>query len=401
MRVYRLFLPILILGNLTANGQDTLKVLFIGNSFTSANQLPALFNKLCLDNQKAVKVYQHVPGGISVADTAQGTSAHWRNSTLFSLIRTKKPDVAIIQDNQGRFVLDSGLFPGASPVIAGHLKLADSVSFYNSCSKVILFAGWGTQNGLPPYGNTGIEMIDRILKNYLHLNKQMFETIAPIGEAYKLSITTNPTLNLWASDQTHPSINGSFLSALVIVKTLFDTPIDSIAPPNGINLSNAQELKHMADSVFSIGLIKEKYNIIYAPKQIPQFSNAPLNTYWYANHWLTDSGQYFAPDTNKMCYSVLSVNGFKFKSCVSYGTVTQLTQTNFVKPTLFSVVGNQSIRVNHKIDLLNIYTLTGQLLIQLKNQPIGNIIEMPNPEVTKVIIAITNSGIKQSMIFGF
>jgi len=83
----------------------------------------------------------HAPGGISVGDTAQGTRAHINNPVLFALIRSQKWDFVVIQDNQRRFVQDSGVFSAKSKVVQGHLTIMDSVKANNDCAKIILFGG--------------------------------------------------------------------------------------------------------------------------------------------------------------------------------------------------------------------------------------------------------------------
>ena len=166
----------------------------------------------------------HAPGGISVGDVAQGTQAHMNNPALFSLIRSRKWDFAVIQDNQGRFVRDSAVFPSTSLVIQGHLNIMDSVKANNSCAKIILFGGWAWKNGMPPFGNTGTESIQRILVNYRVLNDTMKETIAPIGLAWIKAYNYLPAVNLWDTDDAHPSYAGSFLTASVLFSTIFNLP---------------------------------------------------------------------------------------------------------------------------------------------------------------------------------
>ncbi len=203
-----------------SKAQDTTKVLFIGNSFTYYNNMPQLFQDYATAANKPVYFAMHAPGGISVGDISQGTSAHMNNPVVYSLINSMKWDYVVIQDNQGRFILDSAQFPSSSLVIKGHLMLMDSIKANNSCAKVLWFGGWAMKNGYPPYGNTGPESIKRILCNYRVLNDTAKEIVSPIGEAWIKAITNIPATNLWDSDDTHPSLAGSYLTAAVVFHTI-------------------------------------------------------------------------------------------------------------------------------------------------------------------------------------
>jgi hypothetical protein len=49
---------------------------------------------------------------------------------------------------------------------------------------MIWFAGFGLKYGFPPYGNTGVALIDSIYYNYQYLNDTALPIIAPIGTAF-------------------------------------------------------------------------------------------------------------------------------------------------------------------------------------------------------------------------
>ncbi len=225
----KLFISIFLLCILRVGiANDTTKVLFIGNSFTSYNNLPSLFYQTAWSANKPVKVLSHMPGGVSVGDIAQGTSAHMNNPTVYQLIRAEDWDYLVLQDNQGRFCLSYGQFPPSSLVIEGHKKIRDSLLYYHPCAKVLWFTGFGPKDGYMPYGNSGIALIDSIYQNYEYMMDSLGQIIAPIGAAFKRVITNYPSINLWSADDTHPSLAGSMLSSHIIYSTIFkSTPLQS------------------------------------------------------------------------------------------------------------------------------------------------------------------------------
>lgn len=230
---------------ITLFAQDTTKVLFIGNSYTSQNDLPNLFKLLAQGAGKNVVVDSYMPGGVSVGDTAQGTMAHMNNPAVFAIINSNKWDYVLLQDNQGRFCLGYKHFPASSYVIAGHKKILDSVLFNNPCAHMLWYAGFGPKAGYPPYGNTGEALIDSIYHNYQYLHDTLGQVLAPIGPAFIRIINGYPNIDLWFSDVVHPSLYGSYLIACVVYTTIFkSSPIVSNYNP-GISASYDSLMKNI------------------------------------------------------------------------------------------------------------------------------------------------------------
>lgn len=56
-------------------------------------------------------------------------------------------------------------------------------------------------------------MQKRLKESYLKMTIDNNASCAPVGMAWIASIAMDTTLNLYASDHSHPSIYGSYLSA--------------------------------------------------------------------------------------------------------------------------------------------------------------------------------------------
>jgi len=219
--VKQVFIILSILAGISCRAQDTTKVLFIGNSFMSFNDLPTLFSQLAQGSGEQVVVASRIPGGASVGDTIQGTFAHMYNPDVYSLIKGDDWDYLFLQDRQSRFAMGRGIFPGDSKVIEGHIKIRDSLLFYHPCAHMAWFAGFGPKNGYPPYSTTGVGLIDSIYQNYKYLEDSIGQVIVPIGPAYLRIIADYPSIDLWGPDEEHPSLKGSLLIASVLYATVF------------------------------------------------------------------------------------------------------------------------------------------------------------------------------------
>src|SRR4051812_35914052 len=109
MRV-QLYVFLLLLFYNCAIGQDTTKILFVGNSFTYFNDMQLTVKSFADTAHIPVVIGMHAPGGITVGDISQGIMSHMKSRTLMNLLHSKKWDFMVLQDNQGRFVLDSAVF---------------------------------------------------------------------------------------------------------------------------------------------------------------------------------------------------------------------------------------------------------------------------------------------------
>lgn len=317
-----LFAFLFIICNVNSFAQDTTKVLFIGNSFTGANNLPNLFAQLSIDAGHNITVDSHTPGGISVGDIGQGTQAHMNNPLVYSLIKGNDWDYVVLQDNQGRFSHPYGQFPDPilqSKVIEGHLKIRDSLLFYHPCSHMIWFGGFGTKNGLAPDFTSGSAMIDSIYQNYKFLNDTAQEIIAPIGPAFLRIIFGHPSINLWGADNTHPSLDGSFLTACVIYSSIFkQSPLFSSYNP-GLSTSNDSLLKNIGyqttmDSLNFTGLktISPLLNQSNDTLSVTNFQNCR----WFYNNTPYNSNNCIAVMNQWGSYSAIltDANGCEFRT---------------------------------------------------------------------------------------
>lgn len=265
----------------------------------------------------------HAPGGVSVGDTVQGTMAHMNNPVLFAMIRSKKWDVVVIQDNQGRFVRDSAVFSGASKVVQGHLNIMDSVKKNNTCAKIVLFGGWAWKYGSPPFGNTGVECIQRILVNYRVLNDTMKEIIAPIGEAWIKASTHLPSVNLWDFDDAHSSYAGSYLTASVIFATIFDTVSVAQNYSGTLNVTDAAKLRAFGDSVVFGAAFHKKYNLGGIKTLNPvhtsgllSFAGTYANVYWYKDSvYVTNTPSLILSGSGTYNAIIEEIDGCIIKSC--------------------------------------------------------------------------------------
>lgn len=246
-----LLLSLLLCSNMIVRASDTTRVLFIGNSFTYGNMVPDIMKGIAEAGHLHMEYVMHAPGGATVGDIEQGAFAHMENPQVFTLIRQGNWDYVVVQDNQGRFINFNGVFWPVARTIEGHKRLMDSTMFYNSCATMVWFSGWAFKDGAPPYGNTGVALIDNIDANYKFMNDSLKQIVSPIGAAWKKSVLTSPTIELWDTDAAHASVNGSYLTASVLFCSLFKRDPYEFQFNNGIDAGLAKNFRKIAYETFT------------------------------------------------------------------------------------------------------------------------------------------------------
>jgi hypothetical protein len=105
--------------------QDTLRVLFIGNSMTYVQDLPGLLTNLASSNGKTVITAQNTPGGYFLSD-------HVTDPVSLSLM-AQGFDYIVAQEHS------SGNIQPEIPGLSRPIGIIDSIAKAN-CSKILLYA---------------------------------------------------------------------------------------------------------------------------------------------------------------------------------------------------------------------------------------------------------------------
>lgn len=356
----------------SVHAQPPKKILFIGNSFTAANDLRDIVRQFFDISGMPAITEAYAPGGISVGDIAMGTAAHMNNPAVFDLIRKTDWDYLVLQDNQGRFALDSGIFPSVSKVIEGHLKIRDSFHHYHSCGKMLWFSGWG-------FEDEDTMMINSITTNYRVLNERAKDVIAPIGEAWKKSFIERRPLRLWSPDGAHPDRTGSFLTAAVIFGTITQTDVSKNPFSYTLPPPDADFLKNIAQRTLTDAIVSRKSNlngvqpidISWDKKILKGAAGKVLYQWYFENRLLISSADATLKPTKSGSYRLWTQDksGYWQKSCsivieapvvsnISYLENDEKEWSVFPNPaSSFLTISN----ISNKIHSFEIYSVSGQL----------------------------------------
>jgi len=176
------------------------RVLFIGNSYTYVNDLPATFQKLArsLGNDVTAE-FTAVPGfTLRQHSTYQDT---------LSKISSAKWDYVVLQE-QSQMPLNN-----ASVIATSMTPYAKQLSALarqaNPSVKIVMFETWGRRDG-DYAGNQAL-----INATYQQVAADTGASVAPVGVAWSAVRQSDPDIDLYIGDGTHPSLQGTYLAACV------------------------------------------------------------------------------------------------------------------------------------------------------------------------------------------
>ena len=238
------FYIILFITNFTyAQSYD---VLFIGNSYTYYNNLPEMISNIANDLGDTVNYDQNTPGGTSLY-------AHSQNQTTINKINQQNWDFVVLQDQSQRPSLSPSYV--AASVYPYATQLVNLINSNYICSEPVFYMTWGRKYGdqtncqsYPPVC-TFLGMQERLRDSYLTMGLDNNASVSPVGIAFKNSISLDSTIDLYTSDNSHPSIYGSYLAACTFYSTIFKkSSVGCSYKPNAINQSDALFLQQVASS---------------------------------------------------------------------------------------------------------------------------------------------------------
>ena len=225
-----------------------LNILFLGNSLMYYNDMPELFAQIAQANGKKVNVKSVTKGSATISDfTDERTEV---GGQAIPLLKNQKWDLVVIEPSRR-------ISPFESTVKETELASAKKIRELAKAAggDVLLYSVWGNNTGnVDEYKANNPTSMTKVAGHlmgrkshtkFLHEVNIEFASalgvkVAPAGYAFENCIAKYPDLNLYHSDERHPSPIGSYLAAAVIYATVFEENVERIvyaisnAPASGV-----------------------------------------------------------------------------------------------------------------------------------------------------------------------
>ncbi len=228
-------------------------VLFIGNSYTHMNNLSKIYQNLA--NSKGKNVLAD-----TLAVSGSSLQGHTLRENTYKKIKSRSWDYVFIQGYSRELSRDSAVI--ANQTIPYAQQLIDSLKKYNPCINIYYYMTWGYADGFKDSipEDTYNLMQERIEKGYLQLSDATGKyPIAPVGMVWKQIRDLYPELNLYATDNAHPSPYGSYAAACTFYTSIYKESSDKGAFPKKVEDTLAINIQKTAsDYVLSY---YTKYNL--------------------------------------------------------------------------------------------------------------------------------------------
>ncbi len=173
------------------------RVLFIGNSLTYVNDLPAVVRALASSAGASITTESVVQGGYSLED-------HWNDGVAAWELNNQSWDVVVLQ--QG---------PSSLPASRDNL-----VEYVNRFAPLIRRAGAVPALYMVWPDTTRMAFFDDVRDSYRIAADSVHGLFLPCGEAWRAAWRRDPSLPLYGADGFHPGPMGTYLAAMVIVHRL-------------------------------------------------------------------------------------------------------------------------------------------------------------------------------------
>ena len=205
----------MLLVALPVHAQQT-SVLFIGNSYTTANDLPYMVRQIALSLGDTVSTGVQAPGGYTLM-------GHSDAPATLGALNSQQWDYVVLQEQSQLGALPTS--EGFTDV--GAATLAYAMQDSSECAYPVFYMTWGRKNGDQsnclwyPHMCTYDSMQQALRDNYIQLALDNEGYVSPVGWAWKHVRDTHPNIEMYQPDESHPSVAGTYLAACVFYCTLF------------------------------------------------------------------------------------------------------------------------------------------------------------------------------------
>lgn len=193
------------------NGESCVRILFLGNSYTSVNDLPGTLSKLALSGGHHLETGMATEGGATLA-------AHLASPGTLATLRGSRWAFVVLQEQSQLPALDGmrreQMYPAARSLVS---------TIAAAGARPIFFLTWAHRDGWPVYGLPDYAAMQAAIDTgYLAIARELGAPVAPVGEAWLEVYRRAPQLALWQDDGSHPSVAGTYLAACVFYAALFE-----------------------------------------------------------------------------------------------------------------------------------------------------------------------------------
>ena len=239
--------------------EKTLNILFLGNSLIYYNDMPQIFRSLATAGGKKVVVDSVTKGSATMSDFASPDTTVGKQ--MRKKLSARNWDYIVIEPSRRITPFETTVMDAESAAAKTLQNMATQIG-----AEIILYAVWGNNTGSAEVltAKTPTNMVKEGARNitrsahtnFMHSATQTISqelggvTVVEAGYAFENLIAdpNGANINLYHTDNRHPSPAGSYLVAAAFYATIFGEPASSVSSyTNDLSASTANVLRSVAD----------------------------------------------------------------------------------------------------------------------------------------------------------
>lgn len=202
------------------------RILFIGNSQTYTNDLPAMVAALAGANG-------HTPPEVrSIAAADLGLPDHWERGDALRAIAEGGWDVVVLQQGPSSLPENRQILVDYARRFADEIRKAGAAP--------ALYMVWPSRERAADFVRTG--------NSYALAAREAEGILLPVGDAWRDAWQREPCLALYSPDELHASRLGSWLAAMVIYERLFGRAPDALPAETSADGASAPAIRDAAQA---------------------------------------------------------------------------------------------------------------------------------------------------------
>jgi hypothetical protein len=211
------------------------RVLFIGNSYTSVNDLPSVFAKLARSGGHRVETGRATADGARLAD-------HAASSATAAALTSTKWNVVVLQEQSQIPAIEE--FRRAEMYAAARTLVA---RVRQSGAQPMFFVTWAHREGWPENGLVDYSSMQAAIDDaYLGIAGEQRATVVPVGDAWQTLLRQEANAGLWQDDGSHPTEKGTYLAACVFYAAIFRESPNGLTYRGNPSAAEASKMQEVA-----------------------------------------------------------------------------------------------------------------------------------------------------------
>ncbi len=193
-------------------------ILFVGNSFTYTNDIPAMLQSAAAALGRNVDADSVTKGKYTLELFCTPSDPYAQ--ILSEKLRTRKYDYMILQEQSIRPILDYDRFKTYASALVDRAR--------ENGATPLLYSTWGFGEGHEKMKENGWDtktMASLVDKAYTRLGQELGIDVVHCGLVMLSMYQKDPSLPLYAADLKHPGVAGSYLVALTFARQLLGADV--------------------------------------------------------------------------------------------------------------------------------------------------------------------------------